>query len=238
MVDYIVSVDLGQSMDHSALAVLRRCWWRPGQNPDPDTAKLWHEVPELIQWPLDTPYPQIIQEVEATYRAVDDGLSQWGTRLVVDQSGPGRPVLDALRVKVREANKHAPTRLMRPIGVTITGGESVNVRDDGTLTCPKRDIASALVVEVQAGAFKVAAALPHAATLRDELATFGYKVNRRTQHLGYESLDAAVHDDLVLAAALGLWYSTQQLSTRFPSAIAGGATIEDMDYNPLARGRV
>lgn len=226
MKDYIVSVDLGQSMDYSALTVLHRCWWRKGQRADPTTAKLWHAIEMLLRWPLGTPYPQIIDNIVEAYHYVQtvSANRDQGVALVVDQGGPGRPVIDLLR-----------QRRVRPIGVTITGGETVVQRPDNSLSCPKRDICSALVVAAQSGDVKVAAKLDLAAEFEKEVSSFGYVVKRKSGKVGYEALAEEIHDDLVVSAALGLWYSTTMLPKAFIPAGGGGATVEENDYNPLAK---
>ena len=220
--DYIVSVDLGQSQDYSAMAVLRRQWWRTGERPDPSTAKLWHEIPQLIRWPLDTPYPKIIQNIVEAVRYIES-VAKFGVALVVDQGGPGRPVIDLLK-KAK----------VRPIGITIIAGDHVTIRPDESMTCPKRDICAALVVAAQSGDLKVSNKLPLADDFETEVKAFGYTINRRTAKMGYESIVAKVNDDLVVSAAMGLWYSTQILSTAFVSE-TGRQTADDYhDYDPLA----
>ena len=202
MIDYIVSVDLGQSQDYSALAVLRRCW-------GPATGELWrHEVPTLMRWPLLTPYPLIVDDIERVCRGVDTELSRWGTRLVVDHGGPGRPVVDELRA-----------RALDPAGVTITGGGMVNVHADGSVTVPKAEICQVFAAEAEARALKLPADAELAAEFSEELRAFGYVENPETHRMSYGSRDPAVHDDLVLAVAMGLWYSTTQLSTLDPAGI-------------------
>lgn len=216
MKDYVVSVDLGQSMDYSALTVLHRCWWRKGEKPLPDTARLWHAVEMLIRWPLGTPYPKIVQNIVETVHYVQT-VSQNGDRgvaLVVDQGGPGRPVIDLLK---REG--------VRPIGITITSGETVSQRPDNSMTCPKRDICSALIVAAQSGDVKVASKLELAPELEKEIASFGYTVKRKSREIGYEALVDEVHDDLVVSAAMGLWYST----TILPRTFVGGSAMADVD---------
>jgi hypothetical protein len=124
---------------------------------------------------------------------------------------------------------------LKVTGVTITGGDMPHDRTDGTLTCPKRDICSALVVAAQSGAVKVAKGLECAEEFEKEVGAFGYNIRRQSGKMGYESIVDEVHDDLVVAAALGLWYSTQKLPKGFPGAAGRGATVEDNDYNPLAQ---
>ena len=220
MTDYVIGLDLGQAQDPAAMAVLHRVWWRKGQRPNVDVAQLWHEIPTLISWPLGTPYPRIVQDVIETYGLFSNTYARWGVKLVVDAGGPGRPVIDLLKGK-----------RMFPIGVTITGGESEHIHPDGTLSVPKRDICAALVVAAQSGDVKVPPQ-EWADEFEKQISTFGYVVTPKKQQMGYESMDNQVHDDLVLAAALALWYSTMKLPKAFPGQ-QRGAEIGDTDYNPI-----
>lgn len=220
MKDYIIALDVGQAQDYSAMVVLHRVWWRKGQNPRVDAPRLWHEIPTIIRWPLGTIYPRIVEDVYETFRLFEETMAAWGTALVVDAGGPGRPVIDLLRAKG-----------LRPIGVTITGGNLPHEREDGSLTVPKRDMCTALVVAAQSGEIAVAKGLPEAKEFQKEVAAFGYTVNKKTGSMSYESIVAETHDDMVAAAALGLWYSTTRLPKGFPNKDDG--EVRDTDYRPL-----
>jgi hypothetical protein len=215
--DYIIALDLGQAQDFSAMVVLNRVWWRKGENPRKDPPRLWHTIPTIVRWPLTTIYPRIVEDVYETYRLFEDTMAQWGVALVVDAGGPGKPVIDLLRAKG-----------LKPIGVTITAGNLAHEREDGSLTVPKRDMCTALVVAAQSGQIGVAKDLPLAKDFHKEVASFGYTVNKKTGNMSYESIVSEVHDDMVAAAGLGLWYSTTRLPKSFPQS--GGGTIEDTDY--------
>jgi len=223
--DYVIALDLGQAQDYSAAVVLKRCWWRKGERTDPERARLWHEIPTILRWPLGTPYPKIIQEVSETFALFETNYAQMGVVLVVDAGGPGRPVIDTFKAK--------PYRL-RPVGVTITSGDLPHDRPDGSLTVPKRDICSALVVAYQSGDVKMNPKVEHAAEFKDEISKFGYVVKPASRKLGYEGLEPEVHDDIVVAAAMGLWYSTTKLARTYFDP-KHGADVQPM-HNPMAKG--
>ena len=232
MTDWVIGVDLGQSQDYSALAVLHRCWWRPGQKPLPETAKLWHEVPKLKKWELGTPYPVITKEIIAIYRDIE-ARSDWGVKLVVDAGGPGRPVIDAIKAAVR---KPQDARISL-VAVTITGsGDEPHDKGDGYFTVPRSVLFNELVTQAQWGNVKVADKLPDAAALQREVTGFRPKINRDSGAMNYETMDSNVHDDIVMATAIVLWYSTKQLSTTFPGG-RRGATIQP-DFNPMAKPEI
>jgi hypothetical protein len=229
MTTHLIGLDLGQSMDFSALAVVHRAWTWPGHvqgEPfDPRSSQLRHEIPFLQRWPLGTPYPAIVQSVVERFHKVQEDRECDQVTLVIDETGVGRPVLDMLR---RER--------IRTVGITITGGQSVSQPHGGDeMSVPKRDLASALIVAAQSGFLKVSSELYLANDFEEELAAFGYELNRQTGRASYESQSPDVHDDLVMAAAIALWYSTSRLPQRFSGGGGFGATVEGMDYNPISR---
>ena len=225
MKDFVLSLDLGQARDFSTLVVLRRVWWRKGERADPDRARLWHQIPTIVRWKLGTPYPKIVEETAQTFTMFAQQYAQLGCALVVDAGGPGRPVVDMLKAK--------PYGL-RPIPVTITGGDLPHERPDSSLTVPKRDICSALVVAAQSGDVKTAPG-EWAEEFDREIAAFGYVLKPRARHASYESMEDEVNDDIVVAAALGLWYSTVKLQRTYFSSRQGGEVSEP--HHPLARKR-
>src|SRR5262249_40901883 len=83
---FVLGLDLGQSMDYSALVVVEQILAPPAQPV--------YEVPLLFRWELGTPYPAIIRTLERTLaRPPLAGYSD----LVADHTGCGRPVVDQLR---------------------------------------------------------------------------------------------------------------------------------------------
>lgn len=79
---YVVGLDLGQTQELSAIAVLERLWRRD------DTANRLvshYAVGHLHRWPLGTPYPAIMADVVALVATPTLGHPY----LAVDQSGVG-----------------------------------------------------------------------------------------------------------------------------------------------------
>src|SRR5262245_41045381 len=81
--------------------------------------------------------------------------------VVVDYTGVGRPIVHQL-VEAR----------LRPIAVTITGGNQVTQERDGSYHVPKRDLVGAAQVLLQAERLKISAGLELAGVLVDELLNF------------------------------------------------------------------
>jgi hypothetical protein len=84
---YVIGLDLGQTMDFTALAVLeRRSAQASADKPD-------YALRHMRRFPLGTPYTEIVPAVGAVKKR--EPLRQ--APLVVDQTGVGRAVVDMLR---------------------------------------------------------------------------------------------------------------------------------------------
>jgi hypothetical protein len=227
MTDYLLGVDLGQASDYTALTVLERTPVDTGRTA-PQVApegysggKRMVQVPiteshyaarHLERLPIGTPYPAQVARIKALHaRLTAQGQL---VRLVVDQTGVGRPVVDMLR-----------SVGLAPVAVTITGGDSVS-RDGADYRVPKRDLVSAVQVLLQSERLKIARALPEAQTLTSELLAFKVAVSLK----GHDSYGNDVgpwrenaHDDLVLAVALACWFGEAvKVPVRVPSRTFGG----------------
>jgi hypothetical protein len=194
---FYVGLDLGQSNDYTALAVIEKVT-RDRSEADPDL-----HLRHLERYELRTPYPKMVARVA---KLVEDPQlkstcmdRQLGRRildepeLLVDATGVGRPVVDLFK-----------ERGLSYKAITITGGNSVTSAAGG-YGVPKRDLIGALEVPFHSGRLKVAGALRLWETLRAELQTFRRKVSLTTGMDTYEHWREGDHDDLVLAAALACW---------------------------------
>ena len=205
---FYVGLDLGQSNDYTALAVIEKV----GIGKDPDL-----HLRHLERYPLRTPYPEMVSRVAALLKNpqlsttrrrssswYDFGGSagdiagplreeQAAPELLVDATGVGRPVVDLFR-----------ERGLRHKAITITGGQAVTSTGGG-YGVPKRDLIGALEVPFHSRRLKVAAGLHLWETLRQELQSFRRKVSLTTGNDTYEHWRESDHDDLVLAAALACW---------------------------------
>lgn len=200
--EYIIGVDLGQAQDYTAICVLQRDTRRDTTR-QPATSESVYQVRHLERLPLGTPYPQQVERVGQVLERVkhqQDFEHTWprpkpGTpRLVVDQTGVGRPVVDMLR----QAGMRGLT------AVTITAGDTPS-RDGQDYRVPKRELVSVLQVLLQTDRLAVAAALPEAATLTQEMLAFKVTISK-TGHDSYgNDWRENDHDDMVLAVALATW---------------------------------
>ena len=196
---FYVGLDIGQSADYTALAVVQTVRERNEQGSIESFLHLRH----LERYPLRTLYPDIAEQVADLMR--DERLTEpvrlvprtslHAPELVVDNTGVGPAVTDLLKKKG-----------LRFKAVTITGGDEVHAVGGGKYRVPKRDLVSALEVPFHTGRLKVAEDLPLWGALKEELLNFRRKVDLRTAHDSYEHWRETDHDDLVLATALACWW--------------------------------
>lgn len=196
MNDTFIGVDLGQAADYTAVSVLKRSMVGIG----PAGPELSFDIPHLHRYHLGTPYPVIARDLK-------DLIAQVGhCHLVADATGVGRPVLDMLR-------EHG----LQPIGITITGGNEVTEDEFGGFHVPKRDLVSTCSVLLQNRRLRIAARLPHAKTLEDELLNFKAKITLK----GNDTYGAEApwregnHDDLVLSVCVAAWLGCRLFAGQF-----------------------
>jgi len=235
---YLIGVDLGQANDYTAIAVLQRDTQPTGRTETrlttltptsygtrraPQTESTY-QVRHLERLPLGTPYPQQVERVTQVLAQVEQQLREWrlsnyyseqprSPRLVVDQTGVGRPVVDMLR----SAGHRGLT------AVSIHGGDSSS-REGRDWRVPKRELVSVLQVLLQTDRLAVAASLPHAQTLTKEMLAFKVTFSN-TGHDSYgNDWRENPHDDLVLAVALAAWAGERTGKPPSPAALAALST--------------
>ena len=217
---WVVGVDLGQTIDPTAIAVLEITTRRDILNahladPDgPDRPPMtWYrtkgdarvlaepdspariDVRHLERLPLRMDYTAQVEMVGALLRRPP--LPR-GTRLVIDQTGVGRPVVNMFTAAG-----------LNPVGVTITGGDSETRVSWGQeeFRVAKLLLVSRLQAAFHSGTLRIAKALPEASVLVSELSDF----RAQFAPTGYARFGAreGAHDDLVLALAIGVWWSSR-----------------------------
>lgn len=163
--------------------------WYYGRPPDPPIS-----VRHLERFDLGTPYPRIIERVQALLGTPP--LRSCRTIFLVDKTGVGAGVVDAF-VEAGVSLK----------AITIHGGSEVGKDPQRPgYRVPKRDLVSAVQVLLQNRRLKVSGALPLAETLKKELLNFRVKIDPNTAHDSYEHWREGDHDDLVLATAVAAWF--------------------------------
>jgi len=177
-------LDLGQRQDFSALAVVEREEQRFALVPAPRQLSVRH----LERMGLGTPYPQVVKRV---CEVMGHPKLAHGSRLVVDATGVGAPVVDMLR---------SAGLGVRLTTVTITSGERAQGEGE-RWRVPRGDLLAGLEVLLEAGEVKVSKRLREAERLVRELEAMRRVSFSRSGHKS----GGGEHDDLVFAAALAVW---------------------------------
>ena len=205
---YFVGLDLGQSADYTALAVLQTVKERVGEGSFRTVLHLRH----LQRYRLRTPYTTIADGVVDVMRSgaltsdeydpARHRVAKPKAELLVDKTGVDRGVTDILK-----------ERGLRFSGIVIHGGETMH-KTDGSYHVPKRDLVAALEVPFNKGTLKIAEGLALWPALREELQSFRRKQNPKTSHVSFEHWRDSDHDDLVLAVAMACWGATSKRPRR------------------------
>lgn len=199
--EYLVGLDLGQAINHTAIAVLERAVVPLEQSPATHewSTETRYAFRHLEQLPLGIEYPDMVQHVRQLLCRPE--LADRST-LVVDATGPGRPVKDMLR------QARLPADIM---AVSITSGQR-ETHEQSDWCVPKRDLITGLLVRFQAGELDICGHLPAAETFITELGNMRIKVSA-DGHETYGAGRANEQDDLVLAAALACWAAFRKQRT-------------------------
>ncbi len=223
---HTLGVDLGQSSDYTAVAVLEESYWLTEEQawnlhvPDQEGAgwvfasKL---APAMVERARSLNYyytrppnpPLALRHLErfelgTPYPAMVERVAAMRATapLSVDRS---ILVVDETGVgrPVVDMFKQAG---QRPVPVTITAGFTVKYDDaDGSYTVPKRDLVTTMALLLEQHRLLIPPSLPLAELLTKELQAF----KRKVTPVGSDTYAAGregQHDDLVLAVALAAWY--------------------------------
>ena len=190
---FFVGLDLGQSHDYTALAVMERAEmegeWDPEQFAHRKMTSLQLRYLERI--PLGTAYPDVVERVR---QLTWSGHLRGNCHLIVDATGVGRPVVDLL---------HRAGLGCQILAATITGGDTEKSGRE-SYQVPKRDLIVGLQVLLQRGGLQVAAGMKLGPMFVEEMAA----MQVRQTAAGNEQFGAwreGEHDDLVFAVALAYW---------------------------------
>src|SRR5436305_2410642 len=115
---YVLGIDIGQAADYTALALLEH------EGADHPTYRLR----ALDRFPLGTPYTDLPPAIR---RRLSAAPLAGRTRLAVDATGVGAPVIDLFREQL--------TRRIPLYAITITGGATVTGSGERPHV-PKRDL--------------------------------------------------------------------------------------------------
>ncbi len=188
-----LGVDLGQRNDYTAIAGVERVTrqWRT-QNRVTWGWEAKEQVRLCLRYlervPLGTPYPKVVERVAGLARQLR-GRSRCS--VVVDATGVGAPVVDALR--------EADLRGAELMPVVITPGDHARY-GHGRWRVPKADLVGGLQRCLEDEELRVAAGLKEFDHLVEEMRGFTVRVTE-----GAEMVFGGKKDDLVIALALAAW---------------------------------
>jgi hypothetical protein len=186
--EFIVSLDLGQTADPTALGV-NEVADVPEKKDGPIIRR--HTIRTLRRWELGTSYVSIVNEVK-------DRLSRpplQNAKLVVDGTGVGRGIVDMFRVHPLAD---------RLIPVTVTAGNNISFTDE-YWRVPKREIAAILQRVLQQRRIEIAD-VPDREVLVKEMQNFKVKISNAGSELFAADWREGTHDDLVFAVGLVTWW--------------------------------
>jgi hypothetical protein len=207
---FVIACDLGQAMDHTAVAILekkigvidmrsefdRHC--NIAGPPQKRAERI--DVRDLHRLPLGTSYPNVIThvcELLARVQSLCGDDKRNPVELVIDETGPGKPVGDIF----------VASGLKEIVRVTITAGNEVSNQGGNRWNVAKKILISRLDALLHTGELKFAAKLAEAEAMKNELLDF----RRKLTDSGAPTYGARSgrHDDLVLAVAIGVWAFTR-----------------------------
>ncbi len=176
---YVLGVDLGQVNDHTRWLSSRR------------VGNEFH-ARHIERLPLGMNYPS---QVDHIVGLVENPELGGDVQVAADATGVGRAVTDLLACNL--------PREVRLTSVVITGGADAS-RKSSAWTVPKRELIGEAQVALQMKQLRIAADLPTAQLLIDELMAYSVKISE-TGHDSYGNGRDAPNDDLVLATAIALY---------------------------------
>jgi hypothetical protein len=228
---YTLGVDLGQSQDYTAIAMIEQEIGRKGfdwtgfryqeyENEFSGDEFIYNLV-GIKRLPLQMPYPDQVQAVHEILKSIPIAGKGFGRHggsanlfLGVDRTGVGRPVVDLFRQKG-----------LSPTGVTITGGDQV-VQDGQDYRVPKRELVNLVKVLLQQGRLRISSQIPEYKILISEMNNFTYKINDNANDV-YGREGKNNHDDMLLALAVALWVG-QKMPNHELRRLGPGDAVYDM----------
>jgi hypothetical protein len=206
---YTLGIDIGKANDPTALALIEH----------PLVQKPVYQVRALHRFRLGTPYPTLVERIMG--RLSEKPLAGL-TRVAIDSTGVGAPVVDLFKSQRRPSDIYA---------ITITSGTSIGGAGYRR-TVPKRDLIHTTAVILQQQRLRIATDLPDTAALVDELLSYRIKITD-AGHDRYEPASSQDHDDLLLALSLALWLAERNPFRYLTSHVPTGTIPTQHDrYSP------
>lgn len=208
-------MDFGSLRDPSAINIMSR-----GMVPiETNKFRSVYKTRYLDRLPIGMEYPDQVRRVKAMFEHKD---IIGKTTLLVDLTTVGLPVYQMMR----EAG-------LNPIGVWITAGNYVTQRKEG-YNVPKRELVSAMNLVFQSRRLKIPHGLKYRKEFMKELEGFKLTITPGGMDT-YEAAVASVHDDLVIATAIGIWYAEKFYGSTYTPLEDTEKGVKEMK-DPLEEG--
>lgn len=194
----VMGLDLGQSVDHAAAAVLsKRVHTGNFCGPQDNRIKLAN----LWRWPNGTDYTDICAHC-LSYPSLD--------ALIVEYNGVGRPVVDTMRQMMRMAGDQGfRGRLIPVTSLNSRAKMHATVDEKGqTWSVPKIDLVSSLMLLIQSRRLAIPRKTRFLPNLIEEIRTFQMRYSKAANLQFGNEPGAGKHDDLVLGLSLSAWWIT------------------------------
>jgi hypothetical protein len=201
--NFYVSVDLGQSHDPTAVSITEHSItgtqeWKIGTTVDgrkksTEQARERFDVRFLQRYPLGTPYPTIVNNVQGllSREPLQDAT------LLIDESGVGRAVGDMWEAAG-----------LWPIRITIVGGIGATRVKHRTWHVSKTELISSVDAKLNSGELRFAKALSESPAMAEELANFRRLITAAGN--ATYSARASASDDLVLSVSMATWWGSNK----------------------------
>ncbi len=200
--NYIYSLDIGSATDYAVGTMIMS--YQRWQDGSAYAGRTWRDRNKTVvrekhviyAWrpALRTLYKEIAQH---TKRILQQPRFAGNCYLVIDQGQAG----EAVRQMMVDIG-------LSPVGITSTGGQTVNRNHAAGITVPKRDLVNALKIELEQDRLKIANGIKHQDQLVKELQGFKGGMTKKG-HDTYEAMTENTHDDMVMSLAQGIWYSRE-----------------------------
>lgn len=203
-----IALDLGQRVDHTALAIVEKLQPRPGDF-DADLPDPIYHVVDLHRWGLARGaiggYRSIINDLGRRL-----GQDQWviSSPMYYDVTGPGNEVRPIIMDAWRDGRlplEYAPN------AVTITGMQTTTRATTGArrgVHVAKLDLVTLSGSLLDEKRLVIPPGLPFADVLQQEIAGYEMRVSKKGDAV-YEAGRQGKHDDLVFAVMLGLFFASK-----------------------------
>lgn len=197
MATYIAGLDLGQSIDYSALAIVQKYTKKILKHRTPELEPICY-LRHLSRFALNTPYPAVVETVDGILSRPE---LAGDITLAIDSSGMGSAIYDMFKTlkKVRGGNLRYKLE-----GIKITPGEGRARYENGYRMVPKVELLKPLFAIYGTPRFVIAHDVPDRAEFERQMQSFHYEHSDG----GRAKFGAisGMHDDYVIAVSMPLWY--------------------------------